>query len=235
VRVNDDVHILPLPMEYRGQTSMLNVTLVVDPGRGNMLVDTGLPGQRDLIEGGLGEVGLTLEDVTPIVVTHQDLDHVGSLHALVEASGARVLAHEIEAPFIDGRRRPRFATPERLAQAPEMRPIVERFQFTAVDETLRDGSRLDVAGGVLVVHTPGHTPGHICLYLERSGTLIAGDALTAGDGRLQGPNPTATLDMEAAMRSVRRLAELDVETIVCYHGGVVREEASSQLRRVAEG
>jgi glyoxylase-like metal-dependent hydrolase (beta-lactamase superfamily II) len=87
---------------------------------------------------------------------------------------------------------------------------------------------------VRVIFTPGHTPGHICLYLERSKILIAGDALTAGDGQLRGPNVAATPDMPAASQSVRKLAELDVQTIVCYHGGVVGEDASGQLRRVAQ-
>jgi glyoxylase-like metal-dependent hydrolase (beta-lactamase superfamily II) len=115
-----------------------------------------------------------------------------------------------------------------------MRAVLERFRPTAVDEALEDGARLDVAGGVRVVFAPGHTPGHMGLYLERSRTLIAGDALTADAGRLQGPSTWATADMETAGRSVGRLAELDVQAVVCYHGGVVQDDASGQLRRLAE-
>jgi len=103
-----------------------------------------------------------------------------------------------------------------------------------VDEYLEDGDRLDLAGGILVIFTPGHTPGHLSLYLERPKVLVAGDALTAEGGHLNGPNPSMTLDMRPAMQSIRRLAELDVETIVCYHGGVVGEEANGQLRRVVQ-
>src|SRR5262249_9396564 len=139
-----------------------------------------------------------------------------------------------ETPFIDGSRPPRFATPELLAQRPEMRPMAERFRPTHVDEQLQDGARLDLAGGVRVVFTPGHTPGHICLYHEPTRTLIAGDALTASEGQLMGPNPGATPDMPTAQQSVRKLAELDVRTIVCYHGGVVSEDASGQLRGLAQ-
>ena len=62
--------------------------------------------------------------------------------------------------------------------------------------------------------------------------MVARDALTAEGGSLNGPNPSMTLDVPEATRSVRRLAELDVETIVCYHGGVVGEDANGQLRRV---
>jgi glyoxylase-like metal-dependent hydrolase (beta-lactamase superfamily II) len=81
--------------------------------------------------------------------------------------------------------------------------------------------------------TPGHTLGHMCLYLERTRTLLAGDALTATDGRLQGPNPAATPDIAQAGQSVQKLAALDVATIVCYHGGVVQDDAHGQLQRVA--
>jgi glyoxylase-like metal-dependent hydrolase (beta-lactamase superfamily II) len=175
-----------------------------------------------------------VKDLERIILTHQDIDHVGSLHGLVEASGARVLAHEVETPFIDGTAQPRFAAPQMVAQHPELRAVVERFQPTRVDETLQDGARLDLGGGVRVISTPGHTPGHICLYLERGGTLVAGDALTAGKGLLSGPNPLATPDMATAARSVRKLAELDVRAVVCYHGGVVRDDAAAQLRRVAD-
>jgi glyoxylase-like metal-dependent hydrolase (beta-lactamase superfamily II) len=145
-----------------------------------------------------------------------------------------VLAGATETPYIDGTLPPRFALPEVLAQRPELRAVAERFQPTPVDQQLQDGARLDLAGGVRVIFTPGHTPGHICLYLERSKALIAGDALTAAEGRLQGPNESATPDMPAAGQSARKLAELDVRAIVCYHGGAVLDDAQGQLRRVAQ-
>src|SRR5215217_2330221 len=52
-----------------------------------------------------------------------------------------------------------------------------------VDEYLEDGERLDLAGGTRVIFTPGHTPGHLSLYLERPKVLVAGDALTAEGGQ----------------------------------------------------
>jgi glyoxylase-like metal-dependent hydrolase (beta-lactamase superfamily II) len=234
MQLNDDVHVLVLPMVRDGQTFPLNLSLIVDQANGATLVDAGLPGQDGAIAAALSETGVGVQDLKRIVLTHQDVDHVGSLHTLRETSGARVLAHEVEAPFIDGTRVPRFARPEVLAQRPQFRALVESIRPTPVDERLQDGATLDLAGGVRVVFTPGHTPGHMCLLLERTGTLIAGDALTASEGRLQGPNPDATMDMPAAARSVRALAAFDVKAIVCYHGGVVNENASDQLRRVAD-
>ena len=113
-----------------------------------------------------------------------------------------------------------------------MREVLQRLEPVGVDESLEDGEHLDLAGGIHVIFTPGHTPGHLSLYLERPKVLVAGDALTAEEGRLNGPNPALTLDVSEAVRTVRRLAELDLETIVCYHGGVVGEDANGQLRRV---
>ncbi len=99
---------------------------------------------------------------------------------------------------------------------------------------MEDGTILNLVGGTKVISTPGHTPGHISLYLERSKVLIAGDALRAERGYLNGPNPSMTLEMRTALQSMRRLADLDIDTIVCYHGGVVSEDANGELRRVIQ-
>jgi glyoxylase-like metal-dependent hydrolase (beta-lactamase superfamily II) len=234
MQLNDDVHVLPLPMVRDGQTRILNLSLILDPAEGPTLVDAGLPGQLDTIASVMADAGVGVGDLKRIILTHQDIDHVGSLPDLVQASGARVLAHEVEVPYIDGTERPRFDRPDFLQQFPQMAAFIERMKQMRVDEPLPDGARLDIAGGVRAVATPGHTVGHMCLYLERTRTVIAGDALVSEDGRLQGPSATATADMPAAVRSVARLAELDVDVIVCYHGGVVSNDAGGQLRRVAE-
>ena len=115
-----------------------------------------------------------------------------------------------------------------------MREVLERLEPVGVDELLEDGERLGLAGGTRVIFTPGHTPGHLSLYLERPKVLVAGDALTAEDGYLNGPNPSMTLGMRQAMQSIRRLADLEIEMIACYHGGVVSEDANGQLRRVVQ-
>jgi glyoxylase-like metal-dependent hydrolase (beta-lactamase superfamily II) len=234
MQLNDDVHVLPLSSVRDGQTHWYNLSLILDPAQGPTLVDTGLPGQFDEIAAALAGAGVGVRDLKRIVLTHQDIDHVGSLPDLVQASGARVLAHEVEAPYIDGTDRPRYDRPDVREAFPQVTVLLERLKTVRVDEALPDGARLDVAGGIRVVATPGHTVGHMCLYLERTRTVIAGDALMAEDGRLQGPSSNATADMPTAARSVRRLAELDVDAIVCYHGGVIVDDARDQLRRVAD-
>src|SRR5215212_3403463 len=234
MRIANSVYVLPIPRSPQETSTFLNLTLIVDEENGNTLVDAGLPDQAEAIGAALGEAGIGVRDLRRIIFTHQDLDHVGSGAALVRQSGARVLAHSAEAPYIEGRLRPLKPTPEMLEQRPHMREVLERLEPVGVDEQLENGSRLKLAGGTRVIFTPGHTPGHISLYIERSKTLIAGDALTAERGSLNGPNPSMTLEMRTAIQSIRSLADLEIDTIVCYHGGVVSEDANGQLRRVIQ-
>ena len=234
MRVANGVYVLPIPRTPQEPESFLNLTLIVDEQNGNTLVDAGLPGQAEVISAALAEASIGVRDLRRIIFTHQDLDHVGSGAALVRQSGARVLAHPADSPHIDGTLKPLKFTPEMLERRPQMREVLERLEPVRVDEHLEDGDRLDLAGGTRVIFTPGHTPGHLSLYLERPRVLVAGDALTAEGGHLNGPNPPFTLDVGEAARSVRRLADLEIDTIVCYHGGVVGEDANGQLRRVLQ-
>ena len=147
MQLNEDLYMLALPIQRGDQTVYFNLSLILDATHGPTLVDTGLPGQLDAITTVLADAGVNVADLKRIILTHQDIDHVGSLHDLVQAGGARVLAYAVETPYIDGSELPRFARPEVLAQRPELRAVAEHFQFTPVDEQLQGGTRLDLAGG----------------------------------------------------------------------------------------
>lgn len=237
---------LSLTADFGSGPSLLHPVLILDHEAGHTLVDAGIPGMANAIRTELAGQGLKLSDIKRVIITHHDLDHIGSLPAVVAESGAQVWALEREIPLIEGdewpQKRPR---PEQLEQMmadasiPQGRKeLMQRISSlppvkVKVDRALHDGEVLALAGGVRIVATPGHTFGHASLYLERSKTLIAGDALTSNAGTLHGPSAQATPDMKTAGESVNRLAELAVQTIVTYHGGVVSEDASGQLKRVA--
>lgn len=235
MKLTDTVQVLSVPRDAEDSADQFNLTLILDETNGHTLVDSGFPGQAEEIGALLAEAGIDTGDLARIIITHQDLDHTGSAAELVRDNGARVLAHPEDEPYIDGSRRPFKPSPEILEQRPHMREIFERLEPVSVDEYLEDGGQLEFGGGVRVIFTPGHTPGHTSLYLQREKILIAGDALTSEEGILKGPSEPVTLDMQTAMQSVNKLAELgdEVQTIVCYHGGFVTDDASGQLARVS--
>src|SRR5919107_1121371 len=203
MKIAEDIYVLPIPRGSQGAEGFLNLTLILDDDHGNTLVDAGLPGQEEAISATLVDAGgIGVRDLRRIIFTHQDLDHVGSGAAIVRHSGARVFAHPADAPYIEGDLVPLKVTPEMLEQRPQMREVLERLEPVRVGEDLEDGDLLDLAGEIRVIFTPGHTPGHLSLYLEREKVLVAGDALTAEGGHLNGPNQPFTLDVGEAARSV---------------------------------
>ena len=240
IKVGDDLYALPLSTEMMNGPTILNPALILDEQHGPTLVDTGVPGQLDALTAALAEVGLKVTDVRRVILTHQDLDHIGSLAEVVRVSGAEVLAHAEDAPYIEGQLPLlKLPPPEQrdamlAAMPPQARAIFSQpLTPVKVDRTLEDGERLELAGGVRVIFTPGHTPGHLSLYLERSRALISGDALVSSEGRLLGPIERATPDMAEAHASVMKLAKLDVGKILTFHGGVV-EDGGAQLNELAK-
>lgn len=236
-RVND-VIVLDLEASMNGNHAVYRPVAVVMPDGTLTLIDTGLPGMADAIDTQLREAGFSLGDVTQIIVTHHDLDHIGSLEDIVGRTGAAVLTLETEAPYITGEKRsqkmPSEEDVQRLLADPEL-PPARRASLTRppvrvpVTRTLHDGEELP--GGLRIVATPGHTVGHSSVYVTGSHTLITGDALTAEDGTLKGPNERFTPDIKTALESVKKLGGLEgVQTIVAFHGGLVTANAGEQLR-----
>ena len=87
-----------------------------------------------------------------------------------------------------------------------------------VSDTVIDGQELPYCGGILILHTPGHTPGHISLYLKPSKILVAGDSMYSVNGVLGGVHAPTTLNIMEARQSLKKYLNLDIESVVCYHG-----------------
>ena len=73
-----------------------------------------------------------------------------------------------------------------------------------------------------MIHTPGHTPGHICLYLRESGILVGGDAVNIAGGEIIGPNPQHTYDMELGLRSLEKAKKYPINALISYHCGYLK-------------
>ena len=201
-----------------------NPYLIIDKD-GLTLIDTGLPGSEKKILNYINGLGHSPADLKRIVITHSDLDHIGGLFALKKATGARTYASEIEAKAI--------------ASGKPSRPIksgltIRRVLFSIVglwmkphpmqvDEILKDGQLLPVLGGLRVVVTSGHTPGHISLFAAKSGLLFPGDSMVSDQKGLHGSRPAVTWDSAKANESVRKQAELGARIVCPGHGPVITD------------
>lgn len=216
----DPVHVLPFEAAFGERTMRLHPA-AIETDSGLLLLDTGMPHKVDDILAELDEAGFSAGDISMVLLTHQDGDHAGGLFRILEDTNPTVLAHEIAAPVVDGREEPRVETGD------------ERYPPARVDVELVDGVTFNTdAGPARVIETPGHTPGHVSLYLPDEKLLIAGDALGLYGDTLDAPEDEVTLDPEQAIASIDRLADLEIEQVLCYHGGLT-DDGSERLAEIA--
>ncbi|MGO4546360.1 MBL fold metallo-hydrolase [Paenibacillus sp. 2TAB23] len=235
-------HLLDIEFEYNGQKQIITPVLLQDK-HDMILVDCGYPNFMPLLEEAANRHNCSLESITKLIVTHHDMDHIGSLAALKRTyPHIEIIAHELEAPYIEGTKkllRLEQAESTFNALSDDAKPYAEQFirflqsiEPAAVDRTVSSGERLPCCDGIEIIHTPGHMPGHISLYLTASKTLIAGDAVVIEEGKLAIANPQYTLDMGEAIRSVQRLLDYDMEQIICYHGGLFDGDVQQALHQL---
>jgi glyoxylase-like metal-dependent hydrolase (beta-lactamase superfamily II) len=230
---------LDIPINRDGRLRVIHPTLIWDE-ENMILVDTGFPGQLPEFRAAIEGLGLNADRLSKVIITHQDRDHIGGLPEIVTVSTLKVevLAHPAEMPYIQGdetfiKHLPADNSLE-IEQVPTTaKPAVEQFARAKVNRLVTDGQILPYCGGIIVIHTPGHTPGHICLYHKKSRTLISGDALNIVEGRLTGPNPQHTHDLDRATKSLKKLSLYDIQSVICYHGGLYRGAAKQRISELA--
>lgn len=216
-------------LEIRSDRGITRPVLIRDAGAA-LLADTGYPLTAEAVLSAMRDAGCGPEALTVIALTHQDIDHVGcAKDILARCPGAMALCHEAEAPYIRGDRTP--VKYESLPEGHEFRLAYARRVLPSV-RTVKDGERIQFPSEVVAVHTPGHTPGHMCLYVSSMRALIAGDALNIDGGALTGPNPVYTKDMQEAYRSLEKLLPLAIDRVYTYHGGVFEGDVAGALGRL---
>ncbi len=215
----------------------VNAYLVdVDPddrSQGWVLVDSGLVGVgASLIQrAAAARYGANVPPFG-IVLTHGHFDHAGSAMALAQQWNVPIFAHTLELPYLTGQSS--YPPPDPTVGG-ALAMMSRAFPHGAIDlrpnlmQVTADGDEMSILPGWRVVHTPGHTPGHLSLFREKDGALIAGDALATMDQQswmktvtmpqeLSGPPSPLTTDWFAAMDSVQLLAELKPSFIGAGHG-----------------
>jgi glyoxylase-like metal-dependent hydrolase (beta-lactamase superfamily II) len=224
--VGRDAAIRLAPNVWRIPTTvgdLINTFALVDDDGTVTLIDAGLNRASKRIRAGLAVMGVQPAAVRRIVVTHAHRDHAGGLRRLIRETGADVLSHEREAPYLRDGRSSRFGGGRR-----------QSFHQVTVAEQFFDGTVLPVAGGLRVIHTPGHTPGHVSLLHEPTGLLITGDALFNVRSIRYSPGWLCT-DGELNRKSADALGDLDFEIAGFTHGPEIRTAAREAVRAFLRG
>ena len=202
-----------VPCRVNGPRGIVKSFLVCGDDR-LILVDTGFSdADADIIMDAIKDMDHKHEDLKLCILTHRHGDHTGGLKKLKKTLKFQVMAHELDMPAI------------------------RKTTGYDVEHVVRGGERLPDCGGINVLHTPGHTAGHISLHLPRIKTLIAGDAIVSAGEHLVVSPAYLSSDPETATQSVRRLIEmnLDLERLLVGHGDDVYEGAKSNLSRIFAG
>ena len=191
-RLRDGLWSIPIPM--LGPLRYVSVYAFALDGGGLGLIDAGWESDEGwaALTGGLASIGGAVEDVRGVLVTHLHFDHLGLAERVRHASGAWVAMHPADAAVVGSpthRDAAAFVRAEvaflvslgadRDDAVADVGPAEDVAPFTRMavpDRLLEDGDTADLPGWSLrAVHTPGHTPGHLCFAEERTGLLFSGD------------------------------------------------------------
>lgn len=238
MKIDEGIVMLEVPSTTPG---MFIYPTVMWDSENMVLVDVGYGGQLGALKNAFNDENVDFNSVNKLIITHQDLDHFGGLAELVESSktSIEVMAHEKDQPYIQGEKPLVRLNSNFLNILPEdrrnmVKQTYKNFKPAHVNTTLQNDQELDLVGGITVIHTPGHTPGHICLYHHQSKTLIVGDAMNIVDGMLTGPRRDILLegDYELALGSLQRLLKFDVENIITYHSGLYTDKPHESIENI---
>lgn len=209
---------------YRIDGGFVNAYLIEENGE-LTLVDALVKRSGKQIIEQIKALGFDPKNVKMILVTHSDGDHVGGVDAVREMSGAKVYAPQIEADAMAKGEASRSLNAKRVFK--NLIGLMETFspkRGIEVDEIMKPGDRLPILGGLEVVATPGHTPGHVSFYAPEVGVLFAGDSLrTKKDEIKLGNIAMITWDEEKLLESFQKQAELKPKIVCPGHGPVVYE------------
>jgi len=214
-----------LPDIHRVDGVNANVYLLLDENE-LMLIDTGMPGSARRIIDYVNRINRKPSEIATIALTHCHVDHMGSAQQLKELTNAKVAVHREDAQFVLGEKAqpsPKGALGILFkAVSPFFRPKPVR-----PDIVLNDGDRV---GELVVIHTPGHTPGSISLYDSERKLIFVGDTVRYANGKIGGPSKRFTPDMNGALRSIGKISRLEFDTMLGGHGDTLKPRASDYVR-----
>ncbi|MBB6216109.1 glyoxylase-like metal-dependent hydrolase (beta-lactamase superfamily II) [Anaerosolibacter carboniphilus] len=238
----EKILVLKIKFDFNGNENTIFPVILRDENE-MVLIDCGYPHFLHLIKNTAKSNGIDMNRLTKIIITHHDFDHMGALAEFKrEYPHIQVFSSAEEAKYISGKEKSlRLQQAERIynslpegekENAKRFEALLASIETVDVDHCLKDKDFFPWCGGVEVIATPGHMPGHICIYAKESKTLIAGDAMVVENEQLCMANPQYTLDMIEAKESIKKLLSYEIDRIVCYHGGVYTKNVKASLEKI---
>jgi glyoxylase-like metal-dependent hydrolase (beta-lactamase superfamily II) len=222
-RVIEGVHVVAM-----GRTN----AYLIEGEDGLTLVDAGFPGKEAAVFSAIRELGRSLDQLKHLVLTHGHPDHIGSAAAIVRETGAKTYMHPLDIPFAEtgGPFRPMTPAPGLLRQVMcrLMYDYNERVAPIAIDEPLTAGVTLPIAGGIDVIHVPGHCAGQVALFWRPGRMLFAADVFMNVMGL---GDPLGFEDLEEGRASQGKLAGLSFDAVGFGHGKTITVDAMTHLRK----
>ncbi|MDA8144138.1 MAG: MBL fold metallo-hydrolase [Thermoplasmatales archaeon] len=229
---------------FMGETNPVNPIIAVN-NDGIILIDTGPPGSYAQMKTGLNDLGFSVGDIKKIIVTHYHSDHVGNLDKFLTDNGkVEVYMGREDIPYYEGIKLPEYFPPDleeikRLFQkirledlnevSAENPPEPERVDAKILKQLSEQQTHFTEAGGFNIIHTPGHTPGHLSIYIPRVKVLIPGDLMMYWKGNFCGPIKSFSSNFENAVKSVKTISELQVRKVVGYHGSPYSGDVNAMI------
>jgi glyoxylase-like metal-dependent hydrolase (beta-lactamase superfamily II) len=221
-RVIEGVHVVAMGMAN---------AFLVEGNDGLTLIDAGYPDKEEVVFGAIRRLGRSPDQLKHLIFTHGHPDHIGSAAAIVRETGVRTYMHPLDIPIAEagGPFRPMRGAPGLLGGVmcklffhPD-----ERLEPVAIDQPLTAGEILPVAGGIEVIHAPGHCAGQVALLWRPGRMLFVGDVCTNVMGL---GDPVGFESLEEGRASQRKLAGLSFDAVGFGHGAPIARDASTRFR-----
>jgi glyoxylase-like metal-dependent hydrolase (beta-lactamase superfamily II) len=192
------------------------------------LIDPGFLSQLPILEEYIQDIGYEFKNIKRIILTHVHVDHAQAANEVKRIAGAKIYSHWIEARYL-AHNPPYMGPPstqesinklEKLGVSKES--LSKKYgslevEPISVDEQVSDG---DMIGSLKVIHTPGHTPGHISLYYEKDKLLLGADSIykkVFGAEGMYISAPQVSMDPTTAIISAQRLSKVNFKKLLMAH------------------
>jgi len=218
---------------YRIQTlgSFINSYAFLNEDSSVTLIDCGLDNAPKKLLNELSAIKKHPNDVTNIILTHAHEDHVGGAAEMIKRCQPKdVLMHENDSDLVKSGKTPSRDNSTLSGKLMSLMPSRDYAPFE-ITRRLKDGDLLDVAGGIQVIHTPGHTDGHISLLHLESETLITGDSIFNMTSRMTWALSGFCVNYKQSQETARRFLDVNFKNVAFTHGPEIREIGKERIKK----